>query len=723
MSFQALARKTVKGALENKLKLAVIDPFMQGGTDIPGKTKWMPIKPSTDGALVLGMMRWIFDNEKFDGKFLESPNEEAAKAIGFKSYTNATHLVITDEKHPNNRKFLKPEDLGLEGEGFFVIDKETGKPELNSKASAGNLLYNGEVQGKTGTIKVATSLYLLKQGVERHSIDEYAEICGISAKQIGELAKEFTSHGHKVAVDTLGGTNSVNGLPFTVALWILPALMGAYNMKGGMAGNGPSFKAFAEGPKYDLATFEGQVKPSGVKISREQFHYENTTEYKNKVAQGKKPYPSKLPWHTNGMSLDGQAMFSALNQYPYQCKILVNCFANPIYGTPSLYQETMLEELKKTSNIPLIISVDIVMGETTAYADYIVPDTSIYEQWAMVPVRANINTKMTAVRYPIIEPMTPKVGSSNQPISMETYLIEVAKKVGMPGFGDNAIKGADGKMWPLNTREDYFMKAVANIAYDGDLVENITEEDDKITGLDAIPSDWQAAIKPDELFAVKNVIAKGGRFEADTNYHDGNFMKYGDPVKLCFYSENLANSRNSITGAYNEGTPIWTPETLADGTLVDKAYPSEEYPFRICSSKAKLRGVSMLNNCPTMQALSNTNYIEINALDAKDLGLSDEQEVMVETASNKAKGVLKVKEGVARGSLGISFGYGKWEYGSKDTTIDGKVVKGESIRATGIASNPLALIDKSVDGKYGLSEVISGTHNRNGIRAKIVPLS
>lgn len=723
MSFQVLARKTVKQVMENKLKFAVIDPFMQGGTDIPGKTKWLPIKPSTDGALVLGMMRWIFDNEKFDSKFLQCPNEEAALDLGFKSYTNATHLVIVDEKHPNNRRFLKPEDLGLEGEGFFVIDNKTGKPELNSKSTSAHLLYNGEVQGKTGPIKVATSLSLLKQAVNRHSIAEYSEICGISTSQIEELAKEFTSHGHKVAVDTLGGTNSVNSLPFTVALWILPALMGSYNMKGGMAVNGPSFSTFGEGPKYDLATFEGQIKPSGVKISREQFPYENTTEYKNKVAQGKKPYPSKLPWHTNGMSLDGQAMFSAINKYPYQCKILVNCFANPLYGTPSLYQETMIEELKKTSNIPLIISVDIVMGETTAYADYIVPDTSVYEQWAMVPVRANVNTKMTAVRYPIIEPMTPKVGSSNQPISMETYLIEVAKKVGMPGFGDNAIKDTSGKLWPLNTREDYFIKAIANMAFDGDAVSDINQEDDKITGLDSIPSDWEAAIKPDEWFAVKNVIAKGGRFEADTNYHDGNFMKYGGPIKVCLYSENLANSRNSITGEYNEGMPSWVPEKLADGTLVDKAYPSEEYPFRICSSKAKLRGVSMLNNCPTLQVLSDTNYIEINELDAKELGLSDGQEVMLETASNKAKGTLKVRQGVSRGSLGVSFGYGKWEYGGKDTTIDGKVVKGEGIRTTGIASNPLAAIDGSVNGKYGLSEVTSGTHNRNGIRAKIVPLS
>lgn len=722
MSFQALARKTVKGVMENNLNLAVIDPLMQGGTDIPGKTKWIPIKTSTDGALVMGMMHWIFDNKKYDEKFLECPNLESAETIGFKSYTNATHLVIVDENHPNNRSFLKAEDLGLEEEGFYVIKKNSEELQNSEKTSAAELFYNGEIEGKTGKIKVATSLYLLNQGVKRHSVEEYAEICGIPSKQIEELAKEFTSHGHKVAVDTLGGTNSTNALPFTVALWLLPALMGSYNMKGGMAVNGPSFKTFAEGPKYDLSTFEGQVNPSGVKISREQFHYENTTEYKNKVAEGKNPYPSKLPWHTNGMSLDGQAMFSAVNKYPYQCKILVNCFANPIYGTPGLYQKTMIEEIKKTSNIPLIISVDIAMGETTAFADYIVPDTSVYEQWAMVPVRANINTQMTAVRHPIIEPATPKVGTSNQPISMETYLIEVAKKLEMPGFGDDAIKDAEGNLWPLNTREDYFMKAVANMAYDGDIVGDISEEDNQITGLDNIPKEWEDAVKADELSAVKNVIAKGGKFEDDINYHDGEFMKYGKPGKLCFYSENLANSKNSITGTYNEGMPVWTPEVLADGTLLKDVYTSEEYPFNICSSKSKLRGISMLNNCPTLQVLSDRNYIEINALDAKELGLTDGQEVRIESPTNEAEGVLKIKEGVSRGTIGISFGYGKWEYGSKDTTIDGKVVEGENIRSLGIATNPLSMADKSVGEKYGLSDVVSGTHNRSGIRAKIVKL-
>jgi tetrathionate reductase subunit A len=71
-----------------------------------------------------------------------------------------------------------------------------------------------------------------------------------------------------------------------------------------------------------------------------------------------------------------------------------------MYSTPSLYREEMLKQLRSTSNIPLFIGIDAVMGETTALADYVVPDTGFYEHWAMVPVRAQVNTKMTSVRWP-----------------------------------------------------------------------------------------------------------------------------------------------------------------------------------------------------------------------------------------------------------------------------------------------------------------------------------
>ncbi|SDF42211.1 molybdopterin dinucleotide binding domain-containing protein [Sporolituus thermophilus] len=718
-SFQALARKTVLGANSGRLKIAVVDPVMQGGTDVPGKTQWIPVKPSTDGAFVLGIMRWILENHKYNASYLECSHLDAAKAMGYNSYSNATHLVVTDPGHPSYRKFLRPHDIGLSGEGFIVIDKSSKSPVLHTAAIAGELFFQGTVDSPQGPVKVATALSLLRDGVFKHTIEEYAKICEVPPEQIIAIANEFSSHGPRVGTDSLAGTVSVNSLPFTVALWMLPALMGAYNTKGGMAINGPGYKHYTPGPRYNLQSFAGMVKPSGVMISRERFPYEKTTEYKNKVAKGQNPYPSKLPWHPVGFSLDGQALFSAIHRYPYQCKIYVNCYANPLYSTPSLYREEMIKELRKTENIPLFISIDIVMGETTAMADYVVPDTSFYEQWAMVPVRAQINTKMTAVRWPVIKPLTPK--GSSQPMSMEAFIIDVAKKLGLPGFGKDAIADADGKLWPLDKREDFYLKAVANMAYDENPVPDISSEEWAIADMESAISEWRDSIKPEEWKKVGYVLARGGRFEPDDRYHDGNKMRYGAPVKLCFYSELMATSKNSITGKYFEGVPVWTEEMLADGRKVDDVYPTKDWPFRISSAKAKLRGVSMLSNCPTLQELGPTNYVEINSADAAKHGLKDGQKVKVISPTNQAVGILRVREGVARGTAAIHFGYGKWEYGGRTHVIGGKEVKGDPVRRTGIASNPLGLADPSLPKPFGLTEVSSGTHGRNGIRVRIEP--
>lgn len=717
MGYQGLARKTVNAVKNNNTKITIVDPVMHGGTDIPEGTNWIPITPATDGAFVMGMLNWIFENEKYNKEFVKATTLEAGEALGFKSYTNASYLVITDEEHENYRSFLRASDIGLEGDSFIVLDPSTEEVKKAEETDKGKLFYEGEVEG----VKVATSFSILKNQANKMTLEEYSQICNVPKEKIIEVAEDLTGHGHKVSVDTLGGTASLNGFPFATALFMIPAMQGAYNMKGGMVMGGGSHKAHSDGPRYNLATIENGPELSGAKISREGFAYEDTTEYKNKVAQGIDPYPTKLPWHPNGFHMDGQAIFSAINKYPYQAKVIINCAANPIYGGPAGYNEKAMEELKKTSNIPLFISIDTVIGETSAFADYLIPDTNYNEHWAILGARANHTTTITGVRWPVVEAPIDKVGDRDEYISMESYLIEIAKRIGIPGYGENAIVDHEGKSWPLNNREDYWMKAIANVAYDGDVVEGITDKDLKITGLDNIPKAWEEAVSSEELPLVKNIIAKGGKFAPDDDSYDGEFMKNVSTGRIAFYSENVAKSTNTITGEYNAGSPAWMPEMFANGDLINDVYPQSEYPFRICSAKAKLRGISMMSNSPTLQNLSPTNYIEINAEDAKQHGISDGQEIYIESAANKTNGIAKVRKGIAKGTLGVEFGYGKWEYGSRDAVIDGKTIEGDSDRGRGTATNQLGPLDPTVDGIVGVSEAVSGSPSRNSIRVRITP--
>ena len=129
---QTIARQIKFGVKEGNLRYSVVDPILAGGAVTPlyENSEWVPIKPTTDNAFGMALIRWIIENRKYSNDLLSSPNYEASVSKGFNSWTNATHLVIEDQKHPNYRKMLRAEDLGLEvGEEekdiFIVIDDAT----------------------------------------------------------------------------------------------------------------------------------------------------------------------------------------------------------------------------------------------------------------------------------------------------------------------------------------------------------------------------------------------------------------------------------------------------------------------------------------------------------------------------------------------------------------------------------------------------------------------
>ena len=94
----------------------MVDPVLGNGCVTPtveGIT-WIPIKTATNAAFTLGIIQKILDDKTYNATFLSYPNYQSAFAGGFASYTNASHLVIVDEDHPNYRKLMRAADAGLE---------------------------------------------------------------------------------------------------------------------------------------------------------------------------------------------------------------------------------------------------------------------------------------------------------------------------------------------------------------------------------------------------------------------------------------------------------------------------------------------------------------------------------------------------------------------------------------------------------------------------------
>ena len=135
--FKRQAMMLAEARTTGRMKYVVVDPVQTNSDSLAAgnRSEWLPITPGTDGALVMGMIRWIIENERYNGAFLSQPNAATAELAGEPSWSNATHLVVTDLSSPLDGTFLRADALGLgSAESMVVIDQASGQPVAQDQA-------------------------------------------------------------------------------------------------------------------------------------------------------------------------------------------------------------------------------------------------------------------------------------------------------------------------------------------------------------------------------------------------------------------------------------------------------------------------------------------------------------------------------------------------------------------------------------------------------------
>ena len=532
---QALGRKIAEATASGSLHYVIVDPHAGNASLLADK--WVPITPGGDGALAMGMVRTILEAGTYNTAYLQVPNATAATAAGEPNFSNATWLVVADPSHPNFGKFLTLSEAGLSatgsapGTGPVVWDRSTRGPQAAVSASAGDLWPGGNLSTATvdvNGIACRSAFQELYQAASEHSLAEYASLAGVSSAVVESLATELTSHGRKAVADFYRGpAMHTNGVYNGRAIMVLNFLLGNVDWVGGyLAGGGAAdYDGKSKGAPYPLATWPGQPKgvPAGVPISREGVFYEQSDAYKRAVAAGKDPFPAPRPWFPFGFGIWPEIFAGIYQQYPYPVKIVLQHEANPAWSPPAIggapEGTPWIRMISDTAKVPLFISTDIVIAESSAYADYIVPDTSYLEGWGVPTNFPTYPTKAQGVRRPVVEPLTAKTPSGD-PMCMEQFLIDVGKTVGMPGFGSGAFADGGG----LDRREDFYLRQVANIAYDPSFlvlgpsgfekqgaVPDATPAEMETAGIAALES--RVALPGAVWSKIAYVLARGGRFE------------------------------------------------------------------------------------------------------------------------------------------------------------------------------------------------------------------
>jgi sulfite dehydrogenase (quinone) subunit SoeA len=238
-----------------------INPIRTGYSAIADE--WVPIRPGTDGALLLAFIHEIIKTGLFDRDFLVR-------------YTNAAELVI-DAPERDDHGLFKRFEMHIE-EGCFDPqnklwwDRELDRP-ISTHTEGADPYLLGDFVLEDGT-KVKPAFQLLKERVEQYTPEWAAGITGVPAETIRRLAHEMgvtardqrielpirwtdcwdkehdSVTGNPVAFHSMRGLAAhSNGFQTIRALAILMSILGTIDRPGGFRHKAPFPRPIPPCPK------------------------------------------------------------------------------------------------------------------------------------------------------------------------------------------------------------------------------------------------------------------------------------------------------------------------------------------------------------------------------------------------------------------------------------------------------------------------------------------
>lgn len=713
-------------------KIAVVDPRY---SKLASKAdKWLPIKPGEDAALALAMIQWMIRNNRYDKNFLECANKAAASARNEHSWSNAPWLVEIKDGKPG--KFVRAADLGYAApQSTALLVMDNGKPRAfdpnNEKTAVfGDLLVDGEIIDRQSgkTVRVKSAMQLLKESSEEHSFEEWCDIAGLSPKDVISVTRELTSYGKQASVDLhRGPAQHTNGFYNVLAWMSVNMLLGNIDWKGGLSKANTFGYNGSKGGPFRLDKFPGKMHGFGINSIRYGMDYEKTT-----IFEG---YPAKRNWYPLASDIYEEIIPSIGDAYPYPVKALIFYMGAPTYALPAGH--TNIEILADVEKLPLFIASDILVGTTSMYADYIFPDLSYLERWEFQGSHPNMPSKIEPVRQPVIPPIPDSVTvyGETQPICLESMFMALAEKLGTPSFG----KDACGKGMDLNRPDDFYVRAVTNIAIGKKPVPKASRRELEIFSKSRrhLPKHvfdearWRQIVGEENWAHFVYVMNRGGRFEEHHESFKGDKLAHPYGALLNMYQEKTAGNKYAGTGKNYPGVAVYLPQKNYAGETLEKLKVG--YDLHMITNRTILQTKSRTISNYWLQPIMPENGIMINPADAKRLGLQKGDRVRVVSATNTA-GEWDLKNGQKRAMEGqviltqtmrpgvISFvlGFGHWATGAADMTIDGQVIKGDPRREKGVHANAAMWTDSSLRNNTCLIDPVGGSVSFYDTRVKLI---
>jgi anaerobic selenocysteine-containing dehydrogenase len=650
-----------------------INPVRTGYSAIADE--WIPIKPGTDGALLLAIVHEIIKTGLYDREFLLQ-------------YSNSAELVNLNPQSSEYGMFVRaevPEEEGcFDPQNKLWWDRNSNKPVVCRTRGADPRLL-GEFALEDGT-PVKPAFQLLKERVDQYTPEWAADITGIPAETIRRLAHEMgivardekielpiawtdvwdNEHqsvtGNPVAFHAMRGLAAhSNGFQTIRAMSILMSILGTIDRPGGFRHKAPFPRPIPPCPKTGKSWDDVQPDTplNGMPLGWPADPDDLFVDDKGEPIRIDKGFSWEHPLSVHGLMHN--AITNAWRQDPYGIDTLFIFMANMAWNSSMNTDEVrkMLNDKDESGEykIPFLVVADAFQSEMVAYADLVLPDTTYLERHDVMSMLdrpiSEFDGPVDSVRIPVVPP-------TGQCKPFQEVIIELGSRLKLPAFTkeDGSRKFRDYPDFVTN----FETAPGSGIGFLAGWRGKSGEKDMKG---EPNPDQWK-------MYEQNNCVYQyhlPKSYQYMRNWNQGylqwaqshSLTRYDEPINIHIYSEVLQKFRLAAQGKSQGKQP---PEHLRkrvetyfdplpfyyeplEGQLSDK----ERYPLNAITQRPMAMYHSWDSQNAWLRQIHTYNFLYVHPGTARAAGIEDEGWMWVESMHGKVRCLCRYSEAVEPGTV------------------------------------------------------------------------
>jgi sulfite dehydrogenase (quinone) subunit SoeA len=664
----------------NPLKIAISKFKRDGGRFVsvnPVRTgysaiadEWIPIRPGTDGALLLALNHELVAQGLYDREFVAR-------------YTNGGQLVVTDPASPRHGLLATDEDSDpgnpLYPQNQLWWDRHSRRAVLTHTPDADPHLF-GEYTLADGT-RVQPAFQLLAERLREHT-PEWAEgVTGIPAATIRRLAHEMgitardekielpiawtdcwgnehqTVTGNPVAFHAMRGLAAhSNGFHTVRALGILMSLLGTIDRPGGFRHKAPFPRAIP--PSAKTPTGPEGVQPNtplgGLALGWPGSPEDLFVDADGKPVRIDKGFSWEYPLSVHGLMHN--VITNAWRGDPYRLDTLMIFMANMAWNSTMNTDEVrrMLNDRGADGEyrIPFLVVCDAFRSEMVAFADLVLPDTTYLERHDVMSMLdrpiSEFDGPVDSVRIPVVPP-------KGECKPFQEVLIELASRLGLPAFVDGEGRRKYRDYPEFIVRHE--TEAGSGIGF---LAGWRGADGSKALLGEPNPRQWEMYEKNNCVFHYKLPPSYAYMRNWNRGYMEWaqrmRLRRYGEPILVHLYSEVLQKFRLAAQGKWPGRCPppelaarvakYFDPLPFWYAPLEAQVTDPEKYPLAAITQRPMAMYHSWDSQNAWLRQIHAHNYLFVNPRTAKANGIEDGAWMHVESPWGRVRCMGRYSEAV-----------------------------------------------------------------------------